>query len=67
MQKTRLITPDEVARELGISKSFAYKIVRQMNKELKSKGYLTIAGKVSRVYFQEKFYGLDKEDTNASI
>ena len=43
---------------LGISKSAAYKIMRQMNDELKKKGFVIIRGKVSRRYFEERFYGL---------
>ena len=45
---------------LGISKPYAYKLVREMNEELKQKGFLTIPGRVSRNYFEEKFYGLRK-------
>ena len=37
---------------------YAYKLVREMNEELKQKGFLTIPGRVSRNYFEEKFYGL---------
>ncbi len=58
MEKKKFITPEEVAEELGISKSHAYKILRELNKELKAMGFITISGKVSRVYFEEKFYGL---------
>ena len=46
------------AEVLGISKPYAYKLVREMNEELKQKGFLTIPGRVSRNYFEEKFYGL---------
>lgn len=35
---------NDVAKELGISVSHAYKIMQQLNKELKEKGYMTIAG-----------------------
>jgi len=45
---------DDVAAELGVSKSYAYKIVRRLNKELKDIGYLTVAGRVSKQYFVEK-------------
>lgn len=45
---------EEVAKELGVSKSFAYKVMQQLNDELKAKGYLTIAGRVNREYFEEK-------------
>jgi len=46
---------DDIAQELGVSKSYAYKIVKKLNTELKAMGYLTIAGRVSRKYFLEKF------------
>ena len=58
MERTKLITTAEIAEELGVSVSHAYKLVRQLNTELKTKGYITIAGKVSRAYYEEKFYGL---------
>ena len=52
------VTAGEVAQDLGVSKPFAYKLVRQMNEELESKGFITIAGRVSRKYYEEKFYGM---------
>ena len=58
MSKELFIKAEEVARELGISKPYAYKLVREMNEELKEKGFITIPGRVSRRYFEEKFYGL---------
>ncbi len=45
---------EEVARELEVSKSYAYKIVKQLNEELREKGNFTIAGRVSRAYFTER-------------
>ena len=41
-EKQSFMRVDEVAQELGISKSYAYKIVQKLNAELKSLGYLTI-------------------------
>jgi hypothetical protein len=51
----------EVAIELGISEAHVYKIVRNMNKELRKQGFMTISGRVSRKYFHEKFYGMEGE------
>jgi Mn-dependent DtxR family transcriptional regulator len=45
---------DDVAAELGVSKSYAYKLVRRLNTELRNMGYLTVAGRVSKTYFTEK-------------
>ena len=44
----RFIKVDEVAEELGISKPYAYKIIRRLNEELREKGMITIAGRVDR-------------------
>lgn len=63
MTNTILIDAAEVAQILDVSKAFAYKVVRELNEELKNKGFITIAGKVSRKYFEEKFYELAKEGT----
>jgi len=38
-------------------KGVRYKVVRSLNNELKQKGYIVIAGKVSRKFFEERFYG----------
>ncbi|MCB7305851.1 MarR family transcriptional regulator [Bariatricus massiliensis] len=62
MNNTLFVTAREIAEELGISKPFAYKLVRPMNEELEAKGFLTIAGRVSRKYYEEKFYGITKEN-----
>ena len=55
------IYPEDVAAELGVSKPYAYKLIRQLNEELRKKGFLTIAGRVNRQYFEERFYGAEKE------
>lgn len=52
-----IMTAGEIAESLGVSKSFAYKIVQRLNAELRSKGFYTVSGKVSRRFFEEKFYG----------
>ena len=56
MRNELFVTAGEVAQELGVSKPFAYKLVRQMNEELEEKGFITIDGRVSRKYYEEKFY-----------
>ena len=42
---------EEVAGMLGVSMGKAYKILREMNKDLAGKGFLTIAGKIPVEYF----------------
>ena len=58
MTQELFVRAEEVANELGISKPYAYKLLREMNEELKQKGFITIPGRVSRRYFEEKIYGL---------
>jgi Mn-dependent DtxR family transcriptional regulator len=45
---------EDVAATLGVSKSYAYKIVQRLNAELKKMGYLTVSGRISKQYFLEK-------------
>ena len=45
---------DDVATELGISKSYAYKIIKNLNSTLKDMGYMTVSGRIIKKYFLEK-------------
>ena len=60
MNECQFYSAMEVARLLGVSKGHAYKIVKNLNNELKSKGFIVIAGKVSKQYFNERCYGMSK-------
>ena len=63
MESTIFMRVDEVAQELGISKSYAYKIVQKLNAELKEKGFMTISGRVNKQYFMERTcYGATKKE-----
>lgn len=56
---------EEVAKELGVSKSYAYKIVQKLNAELKEQGFLTISGRVNKQYFLERTcYEIEKKARN---
>ena len=54
--KEIFINAAEMSEMLGISEGHAYKLIRQMNKELSDKGFLVIAGKVPRDYFAKRWY-----------
>lgn len=63
MENTSFMRVEEVARELGVSKSYAYKIVQRLNAELKEKGILIISGRVNRKYFMERTcYGTERKE-----
>ncbi len=65
--ENKFIRADEVAQELDVSKPRAYKLIRQLNDELKAKGFITIAGRVNRQYFNERLYGAERNEVNAGI
>ncbi|MCM1132275.1 MAG: helix-turn-helix domain-containing protein [Ruminococcus flavefaciens] len=52
-------TAQEVAEMLGISKSKAYIMIKELNKEMKEKNnkYIIVSGKVNKKYLQERIYG----------
>lgn len=54
----------EAADRLGCSERKAYAILRELNKELKEKGYITIAGRVPRSYFEKRCRLDRKEDSS---
>lgn len=59
--ENKFIRADEVAKELSVSVPYAYKLIRRLNEELKAQGYIIIAGRVNRQYFNERLYGTGKE------
>ena len=59
--ENKFIRADDVAQELSVSKPYAYKLIRKLNEELKEQGFITIAGRVNRLYFYERLYGAGKE------
>ena len=54
MENKAFLTVEEVAAEMGVSKSYAYKIVKKLNEELQQMGYLTVAGRSNANYFRKK-------------
>ena len=54
MNNKMYMNAEEVAEALGISVAFAYKIMRELNAELKQKGYIVVSGRVNRQYFLER-------------
>ncbi|MFR6345818.1 MAG: LysR family transcriptional regulator [Enterocloster aldenensis] len=49
-----MMTADDVSKVLAYSKSHSYVVIRQLNQELESKGFLTRPGMVPRKYFCER-------------
>lgn len=56
VKEMQFYTIEDVMIILGVRQSKAYQIIRDLNKELKDQGKITIAGKVSKRYFDERIY-----------
>lgn len=52
---------DEVAKELGVSNSYAYKLIKKMNEKLEKTGCIVLQGRIDRKFFHEQFYGTRTE------
>lgn len=57
MDERLMMKATDVAKILGVSVGHAYKIIKKLNVELEQAGYLVIAGKVPRGYFEKRWYG----------
>lgn len=51
----RMLGAKDIMEILGVSESKSYGYIRQMNAELKEKGYIPVRGKVPAAYFRERF------------
>ena len=47
----------EVCEILEVSEPTAYRVIRQLNEELNSQGFITLAGRTNRSYFMHKVCG----------
>lgn len=56
-------TAQEIAEMLGVSKSKAYLMIQEWNQELAAMNFVTISGKVSKQYVDERIYGyIDEQE-----
>ena len=60
MPNTMFMRVEDVAEEMGVSVSYAYKLIRKLNKELKATGCITIPGRIDSKFFNEKFLSEEK-------
>nr|WP_304956999.1 HTH domain-containing protein [uncultured Acetatifactor sp.] len=54
-----MMSAEDIAKELNCSKSHAYKIVKELNRELAGQGYITMAGSIPRAFWAKKMYGYE--------
>lgn len=51
----------DIMKILCVGETYAYKVIKTLNKELEESGYLTVRGRVNAKYFNER-YMLDDND-----
>ena len=61
----KLLNAKEVAELLGISNSYAYKVIDKLNGELEKAGYLTISGKVDSLYLMKRYFPCEEKIENS--
>lgn len=62
MSEKMFMRVEEVAEEMGVSVSYAYKLIHKSNKELRATVCHTIAGRIDRKFFPEKFYSTKAQE-----
>ena len=55
MSNNLFLTVNDIMSLLDIKESKAYAIIKTLNSELNDHGYMTVAGKVNRAYFEQRF------------
>lgn len=53
----RMLTAKEVADRLGVSRTTAYTVIRELNEEMTRRGCKVIPGRVSNEYFEAVYFG----------
>ena len=62
MADTLFVRAGDIAIEMGVSEAMGYKIIRNLNNELKEQGFVTVQGRLSRQYFEERIYGIKSKE-----
>ncbi len=62
MENKRIFTATDVQEMLGVSLSYAYKLIRKLNAEQEAKGLVTIKERISSKHLMKRIYGLSDEE-----
>ena len=63
---TRMVDSKEVAERLGVCRTTAYKIIRELNDEMEARGCKVITGRVSKELFEQTYFGKKKKGGGAN-
>ena len=56
MLSEKFLTVEDVAEILNVSTQIAYRVIHQLNDELKGKACVVVCGRISQKYFCERLY-----------
>ncbi len=59
--KPTLLNAKQVAERLDVSKSTAYNIIKELNREMQESGCKVIQGRVCNDKLEEAFFGIRKD------
>ena len=59
-EQSYFYTANELSSILGVSLSYSYRLISDMNSQLKEMGFITISGRIPKAYFNERFYLQEK-------
>ena len=58
MTDSKLLNVNEVAELIGVSRSYAYRVIRKLNEELTASGHCVVSGRVNRACLEQKHFGV---------
>ena len=62
MKDDTFMDVNDIMELTKMSEAYAYKLIKTLNEELDKQGFITIRGRVSKKYFEERVYGVRKDD-----
>lgn len=62
MKDDTFMDVNDIIEVTKMSEAYAYKLIKTLNEELDKQGFITIRGRVSKKYFEERVYGVRKDD-----
>lgn len=65
--KKRMLTAKEVAERLGVSRTTAYAVIKDLNAEMSRLGCKVIAGRVSNEYFERAYFGFEAREEASDV
>ena len=65
MENKRFFTATDVQEMLGVSLSYAYKLIRKLNAEQEAKGLVIIKRRISSKYLMKRIYSLSDEEKSS--